>query len=260
MKKKLLTLVMGVVSLSGIAAVSAPIASSTQIQLTDSSKDSLKDSVSKQFAVFVQGSKEMMDQYETFVSSLQSAAKEGKGFKEADVERILNALCYAADCHQNQTRRNAKQTPYINHPLTVAENIVSIGKVYDADVVIAGLLIDTIDDTKATYEDIRKMFGSKVEGYIKELTEDKFLSSAKRKKLQIIHAPSKSKGAAIIKLSENLYNLNNLMQDPPMEWTRDRIDQYFQWAQTVVDNLPEANAPLKEEVHKVIHQYWKKQA
>lgn len=260
MKKTFLCFLLGATSLAGLQASSTQVASNTQVQLVEESRDSLKDSVSKQFKSFVKDSKEMMDQYENFVSILHKAARDNKGLKDSDVERILDAVSYAAECHQFQTRKNAKKTPYIAHPIVVAETIVTVGKVYDADIIIAALLHDTIEDTQATFQDIRSRFGDKVEGYVREVTDDKSLSAAKRKKLQIIHAPDKSKGAAIIKMSDKLYNLNNLLHDAPIEWTRERIDQYFQWAQSVVDNLPEANKPLKAEVHKVIQEYWKKQA
>ena len=260
MKKTFLSLLLGTISLTGLSADPASLASATQIQFSEASRDSLKDSISKQFHTFVNGSKEMMEQYEGFVSVLQEAVRQNKGLKESDVERVLDGLSYAAECHQFQKRKNTKGTPYISHPIEVAESIITIGKVYDADIIIAALLHDTIEDTQATFHDIRARFGDKVEGYVREVTDDKSLSSAKRKKLQIIHAPQKSKGAAIVKLSDKLYNLNNLLRDPPVEWTRERIDQYFQWAQTVVDNLPDANKPLKEEVHNVVKEYWKKQA
>ena len=257
MNKKFLAILLGATSMIGINAAQPQIAAASRME---ESKDSLKDSVSKQFKVFVKGSKEMMSQYEGFLSSLKETKKEKNGLSDADIERILEALCYSAECHQAQVRKNAKKTPYISHPLSVAQSIVKLGKVYDADVIMAALLFDTIHDTHATFFDIRQKFGDKVEGYVRELSEDMNLSAAKRKKLQIIQASSKSKGAATIKLSEKLFNLNNLMHEPPMEWTRDRIDQYFLWAQALVESLPEANKPLKEEVHKVIAQYWKKQA
>lgn len=260
MNKKFFSLFLSSLSLVGLEAAPTSIASTTSVQLSETSRDSLRESVSKQFSVFVQGSQEMMDQYTGFVSALEEAVKDRKGLKESDMERILSSLTFAAQCHQHQTRKNAKKTPYITHPLAVAEKIVTVGKVYDADVIIAALLLDTIDDTHATFQDIRSRFGDRVEGYVRELTQDKSLSTVKRKKLQIIQAATRSKGAATIKLSEKLYNLNNLLQEPPTEWTRERIDQYFQWAQSVVDNLPDANQPLKDEVHKVIQEYWKKQS
>jgi len=257
--KKFMCVLLSAASFTGLNAEPVTMASSVKIEQTES-RDSLKDSVSKQFKEFVKGSKEMMVQYDGFVSLLQKAAKENNGISDKDIDKILNAVTYSAQCHQMQTRKNAKKTPYVSHPMTVAETVLTVGKVRDADVIIAALLHDTIDDTQATYEDIRSRFGSKVENIVRELTEDKTLSSAKRKKLQIIQAPNKSTGAAIICLSDQIFNLNNLLQDPPIDWTRERIDQYFQWVQSVVNHLPEANAPLKDEVNKIIKDYWKKQA
>ena len=257
--KKIMCLLLSVASIAGLNADPITLASSVKVEQTES-RDSLKDSVSKQFKEFVKGSKEMMLQYDGFVTALQNAAKENKGLSDKDVERILDAVSYSAECHQMQFRKNAQKTPYVSHPMSVAQTILTVGQVRDGDIIIAALLHDTIDETHATYQDIRSRYGSKVEGMVREVTEDKTLSSAKRKKIQIIQAPNKSSGAAIISLSDQIFNLNNLLQNPPIDWTRERIDQYFQWVQSVVNHLPDANAPLKEEANKLIKEYWKKQA
>lgn len=248
------------VSAASVIAIESPlevIAVETRIEKT---QDSLTENVSKEFREFVKGSQDMMNQYEGFIAVLDRAIKENKGLKASDRERVLDAVTYAAKCHQMQTRKNAKKTPYVSHPMMVAESVMITAKIYDADVIIGALLHETIDGTQATFQEIREKFGSRVEGFVREVTEDTSLSTAKRKKLQIIHASEKSMGAAVINMADHLYNLNNLLQDPPMDWTRDRIDQYFQWSQTVIDNLPEGSIPLKQELHRVIQEYWKKQA
>ncbi len=257
MLKKFLSFFLSAVSLLSLPLSSDAVAAGSSIEL---SRDSLRENVNKEFNEFVKGSKDMMNQYDGFIAVLDKVIKEDKGLKLSDRERILDAVTYAAKCHQMQTRKNAKKTPYVSHPMMVAESVITIGKVYDADVIIGALLHDTIDDTQATFHDIREKFGSKVEGFVREVTEDNTLSAVKRKKMQIIHASEKSMGASVISMADHLYNLNNLLQDPPVDWTRDRIDQYFQWAQTVVDNLPEGSVLLKAEVHRVMQEYWKKQA
>ncbi|NDD57770.1 MAG: bifunctional (p)ppGpp synthetase/guanosine-3',5'-bis(diphosphate) 3'-pyrophosphohydrolase [Chlamydiae bacterium] len=258
--KKFLCYFLGIASLVGAQATSAAVAANTQVAQLETSRDSLRESVSKQFQEFVKGSKEMMNQYDGFINTLNKAIKEDKGLKAKDLDRILDAACFAAECHQHQTRKNAKQTPYVSHPIAVAESVVSIGKVYDADVIIAALLHETIDDTHATFSEIRERFGTKVESIVREVTEDKSLSSIKRKKIQIIQAPTRSEGASVVQMADQLFNLNNLLYDAPTDWPRERIDQYFQWSQSVVDNLPEASKSLKDELHRVIKEYWKKQA
>jgi guanosine-3',5'-bis(diphosphate) 3'-pyrophosphohydrolase len=138
----------------------------------------------------------------------------------------------------------------------VADNLLSIGKVRDADVIIAALLHDTVEDTETSLEDILERFGTRTEGFVREVTDDKSLPKQTRKQLQIEHAPHKSAGAAQIKLGDKLYNLRNLIENPPEEWESQRIDEYFQWAQKVVDNLPWVNGSLKKAVDETIAQYW----
>ena len=255
--KSLVWFLVGVFSLSNIS-----IRASTQtVEIERSqSRDSLKENVSKEFREFVHGSKEMMYQYEKFVDTLNRAVKENRGLTEKDAEKILDALVYSAKCHQQQIRKNLQKTPYVSHPISVAEIVLTLGQVRDKDIIIAALLHDTIENTQATYQEISKRFGSKVEGYVREVTLDKDLSSVKKKKLQIIQAPNKSKGAATVLLADHAFNLNNLIQDAPADWTRERIDLYFQWVQSVVDRLPDANSGLKANVNQIIDQYWQKQS
>lgn len=205
------------------------------------------------------GNTSVISQYDMFEESLQKAF-EAKKLKESDVEFILSGVVFAAEKHQFQTRKNAEKTPYVGHPIGVADSIISIGQVTDKNILVAALLHDTVEDTETSFDEISQKFGDKVAGYVREVTDDKSLSTRARKKMQIIHAFHKTKGAAIIKLSDKLYNLNNLLQDPPPDWKRERIDQYFQWAQAVIENLPSSNESLKEEIHRVIAEYWAKQA
>jgi len=91
------------------------------------------------------------------------------------------------------------------------------------------------------------------------VTDDKSLEGEVRKRLQVINASHKSAGAAQIKLADKLYNLNDLMRAPPAGWSQARIDQYYEWAQSVVDRLPKANDKLFAAVDDVINTYWEKQ-
>jgi hypothetical protein len=91
------------------------------------------------------------------------------------------------------------------------------------------------------------------------MTVKKGLTLKEQKKSQIIQAFHQTPSVAIIKLSDKLSNLITLAKTPPSSWTRDRIDQYFQWAQSVIENLPEANPLLKQAVRDVISNYWEKQ-
>jgi (p)ppGpp synthase/HD superfamily hydrolase len=186
-----------------------------------------------------------------YLDAIRAMQEEGK-LSEEDAARILDAVAFSAEKHQSQKRKNLEQTPYIIHPIGVSYNLVTLGQVRDAKVLIGALLHDTVEDTQATFEEIQARFGTQVEEYVREVTDDKSLPKEERKRLQIDNAHHKSPGAALIKLSDKLYNLSDLSLNPPADWSQERIDQYFLWAKEVVDHLPKVNTALKQAVDQVI--------
>lgn len=190
-----------------------------------------------------------------FLTHLYDSYVAGEGMIESDIHHILEAVEFAANKHQFQTRANLAQTPYIIHPIGVADQLLMIGKIHDPDILMGALLHDTVEDTDTSFEEIRIAFGERVEGFVREVTDDRSLTRAERKRLQIVHAPHKSAGAAQIKLSDKLYNLNDLLYSPPVDWTKKRTAEYFNWAQQVVNALPWVNAPLKQAVDQTIATY-----
>ena len=112
-----------------------------------------------------------------------------KQFCAEDIGKILNAARFAAEKHRNQRRKDSQKSPYINHPLEVAERIWNTGKYQDINAICAALLHDTVEDTDATFEEIEELFGSEVLAMVKEVTDDKSLPKAERKRLQVEHAP-----------------------------------------------------------------------
>lgn len=67
---------------------------------------------------------------------------------------ILRAASYAAERHKNQKRKGATATPYINHPLKVAEILSVNGESENADLLIAALLHDVLEDTVHSIEEM----------------------------------------------------------------------------------------------------------
>ena len=187
-----------------------------------------------------------LQNYASFVGSVEKAK-----LSPADQSRVRDALLFAAEKHREQKRKGANHEPYISHPIGVADQLMKIAHVKDADILIAALLHDTVEDTKTTFEEIKKRFGAVVEGYVREVTDDKSLPKAERKELQILNASHKSPGAALIKLSDKLYNLKDLSDAPPPEWDQKRIDAYFSWAKQVVVHLPDVDAGLKRALDKL---------
>lgn len=201
----------------------------------------------------------VMKNYDALADSLTAAFQKEKSMTAPEVAQVCTAIEFAADKHRLQTRKNKEKTPYISHPIGVANNLMEVGEVRETSVIIGALLHDTVEDTQTTFEEIEGKFGSYVASLIKEVTDDRSLASEARKRLQVINAAHKSKGAAQIKLADKLFNLNDLFNNPPSDWTQARIDRYYEWAQSVVDRLPKANDKLHDAIEDVINNYWEKQ-
>jgi len=165
----------------------------------------------------------------------------------APVHRILEAALFAAEKHAHQKRKGDAGEPYVNHLLEVAELISGSSDVLDANLVIAGLLHDTVEDVGVTFADLEKKFGPDVSALVAEVTDDKSLPKAERKALQIQNAPKKSPRAQVIKLADKISNLRALLESPPSDWTAERRRQYFEWAKQVVGALSAPNGVLKAE-------------
>ncbi|MGE0669973.1 MAG: HD domain-containing protein [Parachlamydiales bacterium] len=201
----------------------------------------------------------VLERFDQFAQSLDALYREEHALTWEQFTKILSALDFAAEKHQFQTRKNKAETPYISHPIGVANNLMTIGEVKDPAVIIAALLHDTVEDTQTTLDEISERFGNEVSGYVNEVSDDKSLSKEQRKRLQVINASHKSTGAAQIKFADKLYNLTDLVNNTPEGWSRARIDQYFEWAESVVNRLPACNPELKQAVSQVINQYWESQ-
>ena len=66
------------------------------------------------------------------------------------VAMILKAAQFAAVKHRDQRRKDASASPYINHPLALANVLAVEGGVENSEIICAALLHDTIEDTKTT--------------------------------------------------------------------------------------------------------------
>jgi GTP diphosphokinase / guanosine-3',5'-bis(diphosphate) 3'-diphosphatase len=159
---------------------------------------------------------------------------------------ILRAASFAADRHRDQRRKGADESPYINHPFAVASALCDEGGVTDGEVLAAALLHDTIEDTATTLEELRKAFGTRVAGIVAEVTDDKRLSKAERKRLQLDNASHVSRDAQQLKLADKLCNLREILSSPPVDWPMFRKYEYFDWAKAVVDQVRASNPRLAE--------------
>ena len=160
--------------------------------------------------------------------------------------QLFDALAFAAYKHRDQRRKDAHASPYINHPIALAHLLSVEGGVTDTRTLIAAVLHDTIEDTETTYEELRARFGKLVADMVAEVTDDKALPKAERKRLQVVHAPHKTKRAALVKLADKTWNLRDMADNPPVNWSFERRREYFDWAKAVIDGLPPVSKRLRQ--------------
>lgn len=99
---------------------------------------------------------------------------------------------------------------------------------------------------------ISKSFSSFSSSIVREVTDDKSLPKAERKRLQVVTAPGKSREAKLVKLADKLYNLRDLQRQTPIGWTEERVQQYHEWAAQVVAGLVGTNAALEKALEEVL--------
>ena len=162
---------------------------------------------------------------------------------KSELALLLKALTFAAHKHRDQRRKDAEASPYINHPIALADVLVNEGGVTDVEVLCAALLHDTVEDTATTHEELVDAFGSRIARIVAEVTDDEDLPKAERKRLQIEHAPHLSHEAKLVKLADKLCNLRDVAERPPAGWDLQRRREYFEWAKQVIDGLRGAPGP-----------------
>lgn len=162
-----------------------------------------------------------------------------------DLGLIVRAASFAANKHRKQRRKDAEASPYINHPLTLADILVNEGGISDVRVVASALLHDTIEDTETSVEELEAEFGVEVAATVAEVTDDKRLQKDERKRRQVTTAASKSHAAKLVKLADKISNVRDVAASPPADWDVERRQEYFDWAAEVVAELRGTNAALE---------------
>ena len=151
---------------------------------------------------------------------------------------ILKAARFAAEKHRNQRRKDAEASPYINHPISLADLLANEAGVTDPVVICGALLHDTVEDTETTAEELRAEFGDQITRVVLDVTDDKNIKDkAQRKQLQIDHAPHICPQAKLVKLADKICNLRDIVGAPPANWSVARRVEYFEWAGRVVDGV-----------------------
>jgi len=163
------------------------------------------------------------------------------------VAEILKALRFAAIKHRDHRRKDPDASPYINHPIEVAELLVRRGELTEHELLQAAILHDTIEDTDATAEEIENEFGPAVRSLVEEVSDDKSLPKQERKRLQVENAPGLSTHAKLIKLADKICNVRDVTHAPPAGWSLERRAEYITWSRSVVAGCRGVNPSLERE-------------
>ena len=125
-----------------------------------------------------------------------------------DMELIDEAVAYAQEKHKDQKRKDG--SPYIIHPLAVAEIVAETG--LDTDAVVAALLHDCIEDTDASFDDIARRFGQTVAELVEGVTKLTRVQFSTHEEQQVENlrkmfmAMSKDIRVVLIKICDRLHN------------------------------------------------------
>ena len=156
-----------------------------------------------------------METYEEHYHAMCNAIR--KRMPNADMALIDRAVDYAAGKHAAQKRKDG--SPYIIHPLAVAQIVTEMG--LDQDAILGALLHDCIEDTDASHEEIERLFGTTVaelvEGVTK-LTRANFSSTeqAQMENLRkMFMAMSKDIRVVLIKIADRLHNMRTMQYQTP---------------------------------------------
>lgn len=158
---------------------------------------------------------------------------------------FLKAMKFSAEKHRDQRRKDKPASPYINHPIDVANMLWTIGEVYDVVTIVGALLHDTLEDTDTTHEEIITNFSEEVLALVLEVSDDKNMTRQERKQHQVEDAPFLSDRAKQIKLADKICNISDVVNFPPAKWTRQRRIEYLEWANSVVAGLRGVNPQLE---------------
>ncbi|MEH7273246.1 HD domain-containing protein [Neobacillus vireti] len=124
---------------------------------------------------------------------------------------IEKALQTASKCHEGQYRKNT-DIPYITHPVSVGMMLLKAG--YREEIIAAGILHDTVEDTQLALEEIEKEFGLKIARIVEGCSEpDKTLPWKERKEHTIEYLKTASDEVRAVVCADKLHNIRSIISD-----------------------------------------------
>ena len=193
----------------------------------------------------------VVEAYQTYDELVANILRSGKDY---DMKAIEKAYLFANKAHAGQKRKSGE--PYIVHPISVANILVSLGM--DTDSVVAALLHDVVEDTPVTLADIEKNLGSTTAQIIDGLTKLSKLGFNTEEEHQaenvrrMLIATNKDIRVLIIKLADRLNNMRTLSAMYPQKQrniARETLEVYAPLAHRL------GIRPVKEELEDLALRY-----
>ena len=156
-----------------------------------------------------------METFEEHYASMMDTIR--KRMPDADFALIDKAVDYANKKHAAQKRKDG--SPYIIHPLAVAQIVTEMG--LDMDAILGALLHDCIEDTDASHEEIEKLFGPTVAELVEGVTKLTRADFSSREQAQMetlrkmFMAMSKDIRVVLIKIADRLHNIRTMQYQSP---------------------------------------------
>jgi GTP pyrophosphokinase len=149
----------------------------------------------------------------------------------ADMDLIDRAVEYARNKHKDQKRKDG--SPYVIHPLAVAEIVSEMG--LDTDAILGALLHDCIEDTDSTFDEIALLFGETVAELVDGVTKLTRADFSTKEEAQMENlrkmfmAMSKDIRVVLIKIADRLHNMRTMQYQTPekqVKKCRETMDIY----------------------------------
>ena len=121
-----------------------------------------------------------------------------------------SAIRFAVAAHAGQTRKGSS-APYITHPIEVAIILAQMGA--GNELIAAGLLHDTLEDTGTTAEELENAFGKHVLTLVQSDSETKALSWEERKQTTLNALQSADREEQMLVLADKLANMRSIAED-----------------------------------------------
>ena len=138
------------------------------------------------------------------------------------MNKIDLALQYAKEKHKDQKRKVTNE-PYINHIMDVCEILKESNA--DEQTIIVGILHDTIEDTTATYDEIKNFFGKNIADLVNIESEIKSLPYRERKAEHMERVGNASRQIKMVNCADKVSNLKSMIKI--YEKYKDKIWQFF---------------------------------